>query len=409
MLRAGKGEVMAADRKSNNDGIGASILRMEDRRFLLGRGRFVADIAVAGEAHCVLVRSPHAHARVVAIDTTAAAACTGVIAVLTGSDMAMDGVGPMRPLWAVRSSDGAPMAEPPRWHLARGLVRHVGDPVAAVIAETIEQALDAAEAVMVDYEPLPAVTSSLPAREPGAPQLHAEAPGNIVYRFERGDAAAVDAALATAAHVVRLQLHNNRLVCAALEPRAVLAVPEINGGGSGGDKLTLYCTTQAPHHIRTAVTQELGVPLNAVRLISPDVGGGFGTKGKHYPEETIVPWAAKRLGRPVKWVATRTESFISDTQARDHHTTAELALSADGAFLALRVDTLANIGAYVSTFGASIPSVIYSGLLAGPLRSIVQRFDGSGRTNWRTLTSRRRTVRSLRRYGGRLYEGRPGY
>ena len=364
---------MAIDRRTGsmaNDGIGASILRVEDRRFLLGRGRFVADIAVAGEAHCVLVRSPHAHARVVAIDTAAAAACPGVVAVLTGADMAADGVGPMRPLWAVRSSDGAPMAEPPRWHLARGIVRHVGDPVAAVIAETVEQALDAAEAVAVEYAPLPAVTASAPAREPGAPQLHAEAPGNIVYRFERGDAAAVDAALAKAAHVVRLDLHNNRLVCAALEPRAVLAVPDINGGGgSGGDKLTLYCTTQAPHHIRAAVTEELGLPLNAVRLISPDVGGGFGTKGKHYPEETIVPWAARRLGRPVKWVATRSESFISDTQARDHQTTAELALAADGTFLALEVDTLANIGAYVSTFGASIPSVIYSGLLAGPYRT----------------------------------------
>ena len=355
------------------EGIGASILRVEDKRLLVGRGRYVADLGAPGKAHCVIVRSPHAHARITRLDVTAAAALPGIAAVFTGADMAGDEIRPMTPLWAIRSVDGSPMAEPPRWALARGLVRHVGEPVAAVIADTLEQALDAAEAVEIDYDPLPVVTDARAAMQPGAPLLHADAPGNVVFRFARGDAAAVNAALAGAAHVVSLDLVNNRLICAAMEPRAVLAVP-----GSFDEKLTLYCTTQAPHAIRRAVTEELGIPQNAVRLIAPDVGGGFGTKGKHYPEETIVAWAARRLGRPVRWVATRAESFVSDTQGRDHRTHARLALDADGHFLGLEVDTIANVGAYVSTFGASIPSVIYSGLLAGGYKTpaIVVRSTG---------------------------------
>ena len=342
------------------DGIGASILRVEDQRLLVGRGRYVADIRVPEETHCVIVRSPHAHARITRLDTSDAASLPGVAAVLTGADMAADDIGPMTPLWAIRSVDGSPMAEPLRWALARGTVRHVGEPVAAVVAGTLEQAMDAAETVVVDYDPLPVVTDARDAMRADAPELHADAPGNIVFRFTRGNAAAVNAAFAGAPHVVSLDLINNRLICAAMEPRAVLAVP-----GTGDDKLRLYCTTQAPHAIRRAVTEELGIPPNAIRLIAPDVGGGFGTKGKHYPEETIVPWAARRLGRPVKWVATRAESFVSDTQGRDHRTHARLALDAQGRFLALEVDTIANVGAYVSTFGASIPSVIYSALLAG--------------------------------------------
>ena len=196
----------------------------------------------------------------------------------------------------------------------------------------------------------------------GAPQLHEAAPGNVCFRFARGDEAAVRKAFDGAAHVVRLDLVNNRLIGAAIEPRAVLA------DGSAG-KLTLYASTQVPHHIRRAVTEQLGLPQTAIRLIAPDVGGGFGYKGKHYPEETIVAWAARRLRRPVKWVATRSECFVSDYQGRDHQTRAELALDAEGHFLALRVDTVANIGAYVSTFGAGIPSAIYSALLAGVYRT----------------------------------------
>jgi aerobic carbon-monoxide dehydrogenase large subunit len=331
---------------------------------LRGGGRFVADIAVPGELHCVIVRSPHAHAHIRAIDAAPAARMPGIVAVLTGADMAADGVGRMAPLWAVRSADGRPMAEPPRWALARNTVRHVGEPIAAVIAETREQAADAAEAVAIDFAPLPALTDARAALAPGAVQLHEAAPGNVCFRWERGDDAATRQAFASAAHVVRLDLVSNRLIGAAIEPRAVLATT-----GDAGDKLTLYCATQVPHHIRRAVAEQLGVPQNSIRLIAPDVGGGFGYKGKHYPEETIVAWAARRLRRSVKWIGTRSECFVSDNQGRDHLTHAQLALDAEGRFLGLRVDTLANIGAYVSTFGAAIPSAIYSALLAGVYRT----------------------------------------
>jgi len=282
--------------------------------------------------------------------------------VFTGADMAADKVGPMAPLWAIQSADGSPMAEPERWALARGFVRHVGEAVAAVIAETLAQAQDAADALQVDYDPLPAVVDGRAATAKSAPQLHDAAPGNVCFRFARGDAAAVAKAFDGAAHVVALDLANNRLIGAAIEPRAVLA----DGGVA---KLTLYSSTQVPHHIRRTVAEQLGLPQTAIRLIAPDVGGGFGYKGKHYPEETIVAWAARRLRRPVKWVATRSECFLSDYQGRGHQTRAELALDAQGHFLALRVDTVANIGAYVSTFGAGIPSAICSALLAGVYRT----------------------------------------
>jgi carbon-monoxide dehydrogenase large subunit len=349
-------------RTNPRDGIGASVLRVEDPKFLRGQGCYVSDISLPGELHCILVRSPHAHARIRRIDRTAAAALPGVVAVLTGADMAADKVGPMAPLWAIATSDDKPMAEPPRWALARDTVRHVGEAVAAVIAETRAQAEGAAELVDVEYESLRAVVDGRKAIEKGAPQLHDCAPGNICFRFARGDVAAVQKAFEGAAHIVRLDLANNRLIGAAIEPRAVLA------DGSAG-KLTLYCSTQVPHHIRRSVTEQLGLPQTAIRLVAPDVGGGFGYKGKHYPEETIVAWAARRLRRPVKWVASRSECFVSDYQGRGHQTRAELALDRDGNFLALKVDTVANIGAYVSTFGAGIPSAIYSALLAGVYRT----------------------------------------
>ena len=348
----------------NYQGIGAPLRRVEDRRFLTGRGRFVADIELPGALACALVRSPHAHAAIRRIDTAAALASSGVIAVLTGADMAADGMAPMRPLWLVRSRDGSAMAEPPRFALARERVRHVGEPVAAVIAESLAQALDAAERVEVAYEPLPAVTDARDAQAAGAPQLHASAPGNVCFRWAKGDEAAVAAAFRSAPHTVAIDLVNNRLVGAAIEPRAVIATAEPDGG-----KLTLYTSTQAPHHIRRQVTEQLGIPESALRVVSPDVGGGFGYKGKLYPEEGIVAFAARRLGRPVRWVATRAESFVADNQARDHLTHAELAFDDEGHFLALRVATFANLGAYVSTFGAAIPSAIYSALFAGGYRT----------------------------------------
>ncbi len=243
-------------------------------------------------------------------------------------------------------------------------MRHVGEPIAAVIAQSASEAIDAGERVAVDFEQLPAVTESDVALAAGAVQLHQEAPCNVCFRFSRGDAETVATAFEGAAHVVRLDLANNRLAGAALEPRTLIAVPE-----PVGDSLTLYAATQVPHNVRKFVAEQLGMPELRLRVIAPDVGGGFGYKGKHYPEETLMVWAARRLRRPVRWCATRSESFVSDTQARDHLTHAELALDETGTFLALRVETLANLGAYVSTFGAAIPSVIYSGLLAGVYRT----------------------------------------
>jgi aerobic carbon-monoxide dehydrogenase large subunit len=347
----------------SHEGIGVPVRRVEDRKLLRGQGCFVADITLPGELHCVLLRSPHAHARIRRIDSAAATGRSGVAAVFTGVDMAADQIGPMAPFWAIKSADGKPMAEPPRWALARGTVRHVGEAVAAIIAESPAQARDAADLVRVDYEPLPAVTDAKAAMRADAPILHETAPGNICFRFARGDKAAVAEAFAGAAHVVRLDLVNNRLIGAAIEPRAVSA----DVGASG--KLTLYCATQVPHLIRRAVSEQLKLPQAAIRLVAPDVGGGFGYKGKHYPEETIVAWSARRLKRPVKWIGTRSECFISDNQGRDHQTSAELAFDSEGHFLALRVGTLANLGAYVSTFGAAIPSAIYSALLAGVYRT----------------------------------------
>jgi carbon-monoxide dehydrogenase large subunit len=353
---------MDTSRKPNHQGIGAPLRRVEDRRFLTGRGRFVADIELPGALACVLVRSPHAHAAIRRIETSAARASPGVVAVLTGADMATDGMAPMRSLWVIRSRDGSPMAEPPRFALARDKVRHVGEPVAAVVAETLAQALDAAERVDVDYAPLAAVTHATAAQGAGVSQLHACAAGNVCFRWARGDEAVVRTAFRLASHVVAIDLVNNRLAGAAIEPRAVMAETQ-------SEKLTLYTSTQAPHHIRRQVTEQLGIPESALRVVSPDVGGGFGYKGKLYPEEGIIAWAARRLRRPVRWVASRAESFVADNQGRDHLTHAELALDGDGHFLALKIETLANLGAYVSTFGAAIPSAIYSALLAGGYRT----------------------------------------
>ena len=314
--------------------IGAAIRRVEDARLLTGQGQFVDDLAFPGMLHCTLVRSPHAHARIASIDAGGARA-PGIVAVLTGKDMAADGVGPMSAGWALPG-----MVELPRWALARGTVRHVGEPVAAVFAETKALVEDAAEEVQVEYQALPPVEDER------------------CFRWTRGDAAAVEAAFAGAARVVEIELVNNRLCGAALEPRGILAVAD-----------TLYAGTQAPHHIRRYVCAELGLAESELRLVSPDVGGGFGYKGKHYPEETLLVWAARRLRRPVKWIAGRRESFLSDTQGRDHRTRAALALDAEGHFLGLRVKTRADLGAYVSSFGAAIPGPIYTALLAGPYRT----------------------------------------
>ena len=342
-----------------DSGIGASVLRLEDRRFLTGRGHYVSDRAVPGALHCRFVRSDRAHADLLGIETEAARAVPGVAAVLTGADMAEDGVGSMPCLWKIPTKDGTPMAEPPRWALARGRVRHVGEPVAAVLAESQSAAEDAAELVGVRYAPLPAVVGSREAV--GAETvLHDEAPGNVCYVWGRGDEAAVARAMEAAARTVEIDIYNNRIAGAALEPRAAIASYDSVAG-----TVTLYDTTQAVHLVRRSVATQLGMADREIRVISPDVGGGFGYKGKHYPEEIVVCWAARRLGRPVRWIGSRGEAFVTDTQARDHRTRARLALDADGRFLGLRVETVADLGAYLSTFGAAIPSAIYSALLAG--------------------------------------------
>jgi len=262
---------------------------------LLGRGLFVADVVAPEALHCVLLRSPHAHARISGIDASAALSTPGVVAVFTGKDMAADDIRPMRPLWIICSRDGSPMTEPPRFALARDLVRHVGEPIVAVIANTVAQAMDAAERVALHYEVLPAVTDAGTALAGGAPPLHPEAPDNICFRFARGDEARVRSTFASAAHVVALELINNRLVGAAIEPRAILALC-----APGAAKLTLYTSTQVPHHIRRLVAEQLRIAESSMRVISPDVGGGFGYKGKLYPEEAIMAWAARRLHRPVR-------------------------------------------------------------------------------------------------------------
>ena len=331
---------------------------------LRGGGCFVADVVIPGELHAAIVRSPHAHAAIRNVEASVALGAPGVVAVFSGADMAADRIGPMRALWAIKGIDGRPMAEPPRWALARQYVRHVGEPVAVVIAQTREQAVDAADLIEIGYETLPAIVDAREASAPKATQLHDGVPGNICFRWARGDEAAVRGALQTAAHVTRIDLVNNRLIGAAIEPRAVLAAAD-----AASEKLTLYSSTQVPHHIRRYVAEQLGLAEGSIRVIAPDVGGGFGYKGKHYPEETIIAWAARRLRRPVKWVSSRSESFISDNQGRDHLTHAELALDAQGCFQALRVETIANLGAYVSTFGAAIPSAIYTALLAGVYRT----------------------------------------
>ncbi|MEO7499026.1 MAG: xanthine dehydrogenase family protein molybdopterin-binding subunit, partial [Casimicrobiaceae bacterium] len=339
--------------------IGQSVKRKEDARFLTGAGQYTDDVTMANQTHAYFLRSPHAHAKIRAIDTSKAKAAPGVVAVYTGADL--EGVNGLPCGWLITSVDGTPMKEPPHHVLAKGKVRHVGDQLALVIAETIEQAKDAAELIDVDYEVLPAVVNPADALKPGAPQIHDEAPGNKCYTWAIGDKAAVDAAFATAAHVTRIDIVNNRLIPNAIEPRAAVAAYD-----RAGEAYTLYVTSQNPHVARLLMAAfVLGLPEHKVRVIAPDVGGGFGSKICLYAEETAMVWASKRVNRPIKWVCERSESFLSDAHGRDHVTHAELALDKDGKFLALRVHTIAAMGAYLSTFASCIPTILHATLLAG--------------------------------------------
>jgi carbon-monoxide dehydrogenase large subunit len=339
--------------------IGQSVKRKEDARFLTGTGQYTDDVSMPNQTHAYFLRSPHAHAKIRSIDTAKARKAPGVVAIYTGADL--DGVNGLPCGWLITSVDGTPMKEPPHHVLAKGKVRYVGDHVAIVIAETLDQAKDAAELIDVDYEVLPAVVNCVDALKTGAPQIHDEAPGNKCYTWAIGDKAAVDAAFAKAAHVTTLDIVNNRLIPNAIEPRAAVA-----SWTRADDSYLLYVTSQNPHVERLLMTAfVLGLPEHKVRVIAPDVGGGFGSKIYLYAEETAMVWASKRVGRPIKWVADRSEAFLSDAHGRDHVTKAELAMDKDGKFLALRVHTTANMGAYLSTFASCIPTLLYATLLAG--------------------------------------------
>src|ERR1700730_7706043 len=342
-------------------GIGAPVRRKEDHRFITGRAHYTDDITRPGQAYVFVLRSPHAHAKIKGIDTAAARAMPGVLAVLTGADLAADKIGSLICGWMITCKDGSPMKMAPHPAIAHGKANFVGDPVAVIIAETLAQAMDAAEKVEVDYELLPAVVDPAQAQADSAPQIHDVAPQNTIYRWHLVDAAAAEAAIKSAKHVTRLELINNRLVPNAIEPRA--AIGEYD---AGSDTLTLWNTTQNPHVARLVISAFVGVtPEHKLRVIAPDVGGGFGSKIFIYPEEVICLWAARRVGRPVKWVAGRSEAFLADAHGRDHVTRAEMALDDQGKILGLRVKTIANLGAYMSTFSSSIPTYLYATLLSG--------------------------------------------
>jgi aerobic carbon-monoxide dehydrogenase large subunit len=355
-------------------GIGASVRRVEDQRFITGKGQYVDDINRPGQSYAVFVRSPHAHAAIKSIDPRPALALSGVLGVFTGADLANDKIGNLICGWMIHSKDGSSMKAGVHPPLARENVRYVGDHVAIVIAETLAQARDAAEIVEINYDVLPAAVDLANAQASGQPQIHNEAPNNTVYQWHLGDKAAVDNAFAKAKQAIKIDLINNRLIPNAMEPRA--AIGEYD---SGTGTFTLYTTSQNPHVTRLVLSAFVGIaPENKLRVIAPDVGGGFGSKIFIYAEETVCLWAAKKIGRPVKWVADRTESFLADAHGRDHVTTAELAVDAGGKILALRAKTKANLGAYLSTFASSVPTYLYAPLLSGQydIPSIYCEVDG---------------------------------
>ena len=356
---------MGASDFANLPHIGESLRRKEDYRFLTGAGQYTDDIVLANMAQCYFVRSPHAHAKIRSIDKTAALAAPGVIGILDGQDVAADKINGLPCGWLITSTNGEPMKEPPHPILAFEKVRYVGDHVAMVVAETYEQARNAAELVVVDYEPLAAVVDVRDAQAPGAPVIHDIASNNQCYKWAIGDKAAVDATFANAAHVTKLDLVNNRLAPNPMEPRA--AIGHYN---RAGDDYTLYVSNQNPHVERLLLTAfVMGLPEHKVRVIAPDVGGGFGAKIYLYAEDVCLTWASKKLNRPIKWNCDRSEAFLSDAHGRDHVSHAELAMDKDGKFLGFRVHTDANLGAYLSTFSTAVPTILYATLLAGQYKT----------------------------------------
>jgi len=334
--------------------IGDTPKRREDARFIAGEGQYLDDLTLADVTHAVILRSPHAHALINRIDTAPALTSPGVLAVLTAADTAADGLQPMRPSVEANVQTGEPFRFMPQPLLAEGKVRHVGEPVAVIVAETRAQALDAAERIAIDYTPLPAVTTARAARAVGAPGIADAVPGNVCLDWIAGHSSAVDAAFARATHVARIQLHNHRIVTNPMEPRGVVGTFDPDA-----DRYTAHVSSQAIHANRDNAARALGIAPAQLRFIAPDVGGGFGAKNFAYAEHALIPWAARRAGRPVKWIASRTEGFISDHQARDHEAEAELALDQAGHFLALRVTSAANIGAYMAGGSGAVQTFQY--------------------------------------------------
>ena len=335
-------------------GIGQPMRRHEDLRLITGRGRYTDDVTLPQMARAFVLRSPVAHAKIKRIDTAAARSMPGVLFVASGEDVRADGLGDIPCTLPLTNRDGTPRHDTPRPALALGKVRHVGQPVALVVAETLAAARDAAEAIEVEYETLPAVTAAEDAVAAGAPQLFDHIAGNIVFDWDNdmGDARATDAAFAKAVRVVTLDVVNNRVVVNSMEPRNAVAEYDPASGRS-----TLYTATQGPHFVRDTLAEiVLKLPKEKLRLITGNVGGAFGMKAFVYPEHALVVWASRKIGRPVKWQEDRSEAFVSDNQGRDHFTRAELALDARGRFLGLRVSVLANLGAYLSPFGCFIPT-----------------------------------------------------
>lgn len=354
-------------------GVGQAVPRVEDQRLLTGAGKYTDDVSLPGQAYAVFLRSPYAHAKILSVDVTEAKAAPGVLGIFTGEDVKAAGIGTIPSLYPLKQKDGSPLYEPPHPVLAQGVVRHVGDPVAMVVAETWAQARDAMELIVADYEDLPANTELARALDADTPQVWPDAPNNRSFIWGMGDEAKTAKAFDNAVHKVTLELINNRIVVNPMEPRAALGAYE-------DGRYVLYTPSQGPHSLRRQLARNIfKVSDDQVRVITGDVGGGFGMKIFLYPEQPMVLFAAKAIGRPVKWTAERsTDGFLSDIHGRDHVTKAELALDADYRFTGLRVHTIANLGAYISNFGAFIPTGCCAPMLPGVYATPAMYYEVDG-------------------------------
>lgn len=344
-----------------SEGIGARVLRKEDKRFITGNGKYTDDVTNHGQCYAAFVRSPHAHAKIKSIDKSAAEAIPGVEGVFDGQQLTGDGIGNIICGWMVHSKDGSPMNMGAWSALATDTARYVGDSVAVVIADSPDNAKTAAEAVVVDYEELPVIVNGAEAIKDGAPQIHPEAANNVIFDWEIGEEAATDAALASAAYICEMDITNNRVAPNPIEPRSAVATYD-----SSSEHYTLYTTSQNPHVARLVLSAFYQVaPEHKLRVIAPDVGGGFGAKIYIYPEEIVCLWASMKTNKSVKWTADRTEAFLTDAHARDHITTAKMGFDENHKIVGLKVDTIANLGAYMSLFSSATPTYLYATLLSG--------------------------------------------